>query len=288
EVIDELDLALNSTLTYDFDSVAESLRAAATRARIESSDSAAGGPSNATDAIPPPRAGSVDLAALFRHATPAANMPEGPPRVPEWSPGAGLDRRGASDRRARRTSFLPDTDIRPSGLALPGAARERPEIGERQARIAERQDRTVQRRAESDVQAEAGHRSVSSIPKPLPRARLEPQPRLADEPQPVPEPQQVAVPPWRAIPLDGLPRLPRLEPIRHRRWPWLLLGLIAGGAAAVYFWLPQVDLRALPPDLATLVQPLQAALQSDGAQRQPAPEVTQAEAPAAARAVPED
>jgi len=65
---------------------------------------------------------------------------------------------------------------------------------------------------------------------------------------------------WGEIPLDGLPKVARLQPIRPRRWPWVFLGLLAGGAAAVYFWLPRFDTQTLPPEVAAVVASLQAAL----------------------------
>jgi hypothetical protein len=68
---------------------------------------------------------------------------------------------------------------------------------------------------------------------------------------------------WGEIPLDGLPKVARLQPIRPRRWPWVFLGLAAGAAAAVYFWLPRFDTERLPPELAAVVAPLKAALAPD-------------------------
>lgn len=68
---------------------------------------------------------------------------------------------------------------------------------------------------------------------------------------------------WGEVPLDGLPKVARLQPIRSRRWPWVFLGLLAGGAAAVYFWLPRFDTDLLPPEIASVVAPLQAALSPD-------------------------
>jgi len=40
----------------------------------------------------------------------------------------------------------------------------------------------------------------------------------------------------------------------------VFLGLLAGAAAVVYFWLPRLDTRTLPPEVAAVVAPLQAAL----------------------------
>src|SRR6185312_9624881 len=62
------------------------------------------------------------------------------------------------------------------------------------------------------------------------------------------------------IPLDGLPKIARLQPIKPQRWPWVFLGLLAGAAAAVFFWLPRLDTQSLPPEVASVVAPLQAAL----------------------------
>jgi tetratricopeptide (TPR) repeat protein len=67
------------------------------------------------------------------------------------------------------------------------------------------------------------------------------------------------------IPLDGLPKVARLEPIRPRRWPWVFLGVLAGAAAAVYFWLPRFDTRELPPEVAAVVTPLQTAIEQSSA-----------------------
>jgi tetratricopeptide (TPR) repeat protein len=68
---------------------------------------------------------------------------------------------------------------------------------------------------------------------------------------------------WGEIPLDGLPKIARLEPIRPRRWPWVFLGLAVGAAAAIYFWLPRFDTQRLPPEVAAVVGPLKAALAPD-------------------------
>jgi tetratricopeptide (TPR) repeat protein len=68
---------------------------------------------------------------------------------------------------------------------------------------------------------------------------------------------------WGDVNLDGLPKVARLEPIRTRRWPWVVFGLIAGAAAAVYFWLPRFDTQALPPEVAAVVEPLKTAIASN-------------------------
>jgi serine/threonine protein kinase/tetratricopeptide (TPR) repeat protein len=78
---------------------------------------------------------------------------------------------------------------------------------------------------------------------------------------------------WGEIPLDRLPKVARLEPIRPRRWPWVFLGLLAGGVAAVYFWLPRFDPQTLPPEVAAVVAPLKAALTPDASSTPTAPVV---------------
>lgn len=67
---------------------------------------------------------------------------------------------------------------------------------------------------------------------------------------------------WGEVTMDGLPKVARLQPIRPRRWPWVIFGLIAGAAAAIYFWLPRFDTQTLPPEVAALVDPLKAAVTS--------------------------
>jgi tetratricopeptide (TPR) repeat protein len=67
---------------------------------------------------------------------------------------------------------------------------------------------------------------------------------------------------WGDIPVDGLPKVARLQPIRPRRWPWVAVGLIAGAAASIYFWLARFDTQKLPPEVAAVVEPLKAAITS--------------------------
>ena len=55
---------------------------------------------------------------------------------------------------------------------------------------------------------------------------------------------------WDSLQLDTVPRVNRLEPIRNRRWPIVLLGALAGIAVAVFYWLPRYAPDGLPLDLA--------------------------------------
>lgn len=284
EVIDELDSALNSTLTYDFDAIADSLRATSNVTQPYTFEGA-----DTEDASPPARGrpGAPDLSAFFRAAGPAANMPEGPPKAPDWTPGSGLDRRANTDRRARRTSFLPDPEVRASRAAgearstvprreratdrrnaseAPAISRAGPATRPRTGPAAVAETRVRPNKpSEPPADHELGSPVARSDEKAGPRHSI----RIDAEP-PKPEPLRSASQHWRAIPLDGLPRLPRLQPIRQRRWPWVLLGLIVGGAAAVYFWLPQIDPQARPPDVSSLMAPLEAAIAPGGSQRRPA------------------
>ena len=68
---------------------------------------------------------------------------------------------------------------------------------------------------------------------------------------------------WGDVRLDELPKVPRLEPIHPRRWPWVVMGLAAGAAAAIYFWLPRFDTTELPPEVAAVVEPLKTAIASN-------------------------
>lgn len=54
---------------------------------------------------------------------------------------------------------------------------------------------------------------------------------------------------WESLQLDTVPRVPRLEPIRRRHWPVVLLGILAGVAVAVFYWLPRYTGQSLPIDL---------------------------------------
>jgi tetratricopeptide (TPR) repeat protein len=68
---------------------------------------------------------------------------------------------------------------------------------------------------------------------------------------------------WGDVSMNGLPKVARLQPIRPRRWPWVVFGLAAGAAAAVYFWLPHFDTQTLPPEMAAVVEPLKTAITSN-------------------------
>lgn len=57
---------------------------------------------------------------------------------------------------------------------------------------------------------------------------------------------------WESLQLEAVPRVARLEPIRRRRWPVVLLGILAGIAVAVFYWLPRYAPQSLPLDLSAL------------------------------------
>ena len=54
---------------------------------------------------------------------------------------------------------------------------------------------------------------------------------------------------WDSLQLDSVPRVHRLEPIRNRRWPVVLLGVLAAIAVGVFYWLPRYAPDGLPLDL---------------------------------------
>src|SRR5579872_3389323 len=127
EVIDELDAALNDTLTFDFEQVSAgaSERSAAPEEPV---------PRPGTTLVRPamgptsflPVAGAVRLPALFASDEPAANMSEGPPQMPDWRPDSGRDRRSSNDRRGRRRTDHEPADSRepfiPENAQVAGAA----------------------------------------------------------------------------------------------------------------------------------------------------------------------
>ena len=59
---------------------------------------------------------------------------------------------------------------------------------------------------------------------------------------------------WETLQLDTIPRVSRLEPIRRRHWPIVLLGILAGVAVAVFYWLPRYTGQSLPIDFAALTR----------------------------------
>lgn len=62
---------------------------------------------------------------------------------------------------------------------------------------------------------------------------------------------------WGDLQLDAIPKVMRLEPIRRRRWPMVLLGALTGIAIAVFYWLPRYAPQGLPLDLAAISQAAQ-------------------------------
>jgi tetratricopeptide (TPR) repeat protein len=69
---------------------------------------------------------------------------------------------------------------------------------------------------------------------------------------------------WENLKLDAVPRVARLEPIRRRHWPVVLLGVLAGIAVAVFYWLPRYTTQSLPFDLAAISRVTKGLTQSSG------------------------
>ena len=69
---------------------------------------------------------------------------------------------------------------------------------------------------------------------------------------------------WESLKLDSVPRVARLEPIRRRHWPVVLLGILAGIAVAVFYWLPRYTTQSLPFDLSALSRVTKGLTQSSG------------------------
>ena len=61
---------------------------------------------------------------------------------------------------------------------------------------------------------------------------------------------------WESLELQNVPRprVARLEPIRRRHWPIVLLGVLAGIAVAVFYWLPRYAPQGLPIDFTAFSQ----------------------------------
>jgi tetratricopeptide (TPR) repeat protein len=69
---------------------------------------------------------------------------------------------------------------------------------------------------------------------------------------------------WESLKLDSVPRVARLEPIRRRHWPVVLLGVLAGIAVAVFYWLPRYTTQSLPFDLSAISRATKGLTQSSG------------------------
>ena len=76
---------------------------------------------------------------------------------------------------------------------------------------------------------------------------------------------------WESLQLDTIPRVARLEPIRRRRWPIVLLGALAGIAVAVFYWLPRYAPQSLPIDVASITQAAKSLTSALPAMQQPNP-----------------
>ncbi len=83
------------------------------------------------------------------------------------------------------------------------------------------------------------------VPPPAAPTAIEPPPAPPPAPPPPPRPAARQAPsPWDDLKFDVKPRLMRLEPERARRWPWVVLVMLATLAFGVFFWLP----RYAPPE----------------------------------------
>jgi tetratricopeptide (TPR) repeat protein len=222
------------------------------------------------------------LRTMFVSDAPAAGGNDSATREP-WGSESGKERRARTDRRAsRRIEPVLNDGPDPAANAetsqrhsVPPALRPPAEqqsqsadqahqslpqtAGDRVARDSQGATRVIPERArEQSGSSGRQHpflRSSLTPREPVPQHRpLSPQQRPAG-----PQHAQPGALAWSNIPLDGLPRVARLEPMPPTRWPWVVLGLIAGSAAAVYFWLPRFE-SELPPEVQALVAPIQSAL----------------------------
>jgi serine/threonine protein kinase/tetratricopeptide (TPR) repeat protein len=57
---------------------------------------------------------------------------------------------------------------------------------------------------------------------------------------------------WEDLKLEPVPRASRLEPMRARRWPWIAMTLLIAAAIGAFYVLPRYAPELLPPQLAAL------------------------------------
>jgi serine/threonine protein kinase/tetratricopeptide (TPR) repeat protein len=79
-------------------------------------------------------------------------------------------------------------------------------------------------------------RETAYVPPPPREIPAAPQPAAAGAPRPAP---------WDDLHITPMSGLMRLEPIRPRRWPWVVLAVIAAVAAAAFYALPRYGTGAL-------------------------------------------
>jgi eukaryotic-like serine/threonine-protein kinase len=316
EIIDELDAALNDTLTFDFETLVDTTRrvpapppqppSAAVQAAILAGQTVAfstveGAEPAATTAAPPAQrsaptaswqAPALDQPSLRPEAlrqrvaeSPAARAVETPtPRVAE-PPAARVVEAPtprAAEPLAARVVEAPTPRVA-EPLAARAVERPTPRVAEPPAaRVVEPAPR-----AAGSPPARAIDTAAASADVPAPVALTPPQPAAAATPQwppgqtsvppaqrqaPVQPPMQrdsLAAtglaggsagpslaserPPWEDLKLEAVPRVSRLQPMRtRRRWPIVLLGVLAGSAVAVFYLLPRYAPQSLPIDLSAI------------------------------------
>ncbi|HKT74351.1 MAG TPA: protein kinase [Steroidobacteraceae bacterium] len=275
EVIDDLDAALNDTLTFEFDRSGPldiaSVLASSPTAMVGSG--AATTNTSATGARAGLSAQNDYGVTHFENAPPRADVGPGWPNGPDRR--AKPDRRSSGDRRASprgqppRDTHQADTVARLTPQDEQSAPRERSEPTLRRgvSAPAEQSEPTLRR----DASAPGVELSVElEMPPPpsQPAARStmpEAHSQHAGISEPMtahPQPAGVSAPmsarpatPWDDIRLDSVPpsSLGRLQPMRPRRWPWVLLGLLAAAAIAVFVILPEYAPDLVPPNISTLL-----------------------------------
>lgn len=99
----------------------------------------------------------------------------------------------------------------------------------------------------------------------------------APAPPPPQPPPRAATAPWDDLQFDVKPRLMRLEPEPARRWPWVVLVVLALLAFGVFYWLP----RYAPPELLAKISGAAASITPPPEAAQP-PQPSQPVVPAAA------
>ena len=297
EVIDELDASLNDTLAFEFERAPDMPRAtAAADARAPDSPRATA----AADARAPdtPRAtAAADTRAPDTPGPTAAADTRAPhaPRAPAATDGRASDKPGAAvfaDSRAPggpRATVLPDTRAHASSGA---GVVEDPRADASSRAFAYSRGTSGEARASSALASEFASPSdtvAAGVPKApdwaagteLPSAvreqrsqigvartsaRVDPPLNLGAAPGRLPPKSRSA---FDDLQLEYVPRVAKLQPIRPRRWPWVMLGLVVGIAAALFYWLPRYAPDLIPPQLSSLISPSRGPAASVGAPGSP-------------------
>jgi serine/threonine protein kinase len=246
EVIDELDASLNDTLAFEFLTESNNTVSLDATQILPSLSAQPESQDRAWKIQPSLRIEMLPQSRQPRESTPDARPTARPPRE-------SVDSVSSRIESAPRPEAPPrsDTVARPDASARSGA----PARPDPPPRAAPRAQPTARTAAEPLPSRTSGASATGSQPllKALrPSAATRREPSLdASALHEAPGPRAKSRSAFEDLQLEYVPRVVKLQPIRPRRWPWIALGLVAGIAAAVFYWMPQYEPDLMPAQLSS-------------------------------------